>query len=162
MNHPDYPHIPLILSGTSKVKCELSYYVNPWLQKWKMEETWQGGTQDTYCVFQVNDIQLGPLIHNNNGVKMSFSDLDVHFHAVLLEIKRKFSSVIPGTVKVEEEYSVYRLLWRGSTLEAQNVGISQTVIKSNNIVRNMHWTKRMRPRWIRCKIILIHKWLSPC
>lgn len=75
-----------------------------------MEETWQGGTQDTYCVFQVNDIQLGPLIHNNNGVKMSFSDLDVHFHAVLLEIKRKFSSVIPGTVKVEEEYSVYRLL----------------------------------------------------
>ena len=37
---------------------------------------------------------------------MILAEIDVHFHAILLEVQRRFNSVIPDTVKVEEAYSV--------------------------------------------------------
>ena len=78
---------------------------------------------------------------------MSVTELDVHFHAILLEVQRRFTSVIPSSVKVEEAYSVYRSLRWGATSEAQNVGISKTVIDSNNRWQKLHRSKGMRPGW---------------
>ena len=46
---------------------------------------------------------------------MSVVELDVHFQDVLLEVQRRFSSVMTDSVKVEGSYSVYRSLWWGAT-----------------------------------------------
>ena len=68
---------------------------------------------------QVNGVHTGPLFQNDKGAAMSVAELDVHFHAILLEVQRIFDSVIPASVnKVEEAYSVYRSLWWGTTSEA--------------------------------------------
>lgn len=71
---------------------------------------------------KVSNIHTGPLFRNDKGAAMSVAELDVHFHAVLLEVQRRFDSVIPDSVKVKESYSIYISLRRGTTLEAQNVG----------------------------------------
>ena len=67
-------------------------------------------------IIQVSDVQLGPLFCNKKGNAMSVAELDVHFHFALFEIQRMFSSVIPGSVKVKEEYSVYRLLLKSTII----------------------------------------------
>ena len=75
------------------------------------------------------------------------SELDVHFISLLLEVQRKFPNAIPDSVKVKEDYSVFRSLRRGATSEAQNVGLPQPVIESNNRWRKFHRARGMRPGW---------------
>ena len=96
---------------------------------------------------QAIGIITGPLFRNEKGKPMSVSELDVHFHSVLLEVQRRFPSAIPDTVNVMEEFSVFRSLRRGATSEAQNVGIAPNVIDSNNRWRKNHRAKGMRPGW---------------
>ena len=74
-------------------------------------------------------------------------EIDVQFHAVLLEVQRRFNSIIPNSVKVEEAYSIYRSFQIGATSEAQNIRISQTVFESNNRWIKLHCDKGMRPSW---------------
>ena len=83
----------------------------------------------------------GPLFQNESGKGMLISELDVLFHLVLLGVQRKFASVIPDHVNVEEAYSTFRSLRRGASSEAQNVKMDETVINANN-----RWRKRMRAK----------------
>ena len=78
---------------------------------------------------------------------MSVSELDVHFHSVLLEVQRRFPDAIPDSVNVFDDYSVFRSLRRGATTEAQNVGIAANVIESNNRWRKNHRARGMQPGW---------------
>jgi hypothetical protein len=64
--------------------------------------------------------------------KASMGDLDPSFLGILKRVQSRWPSVIPDTVNVEDEYSVFRSLRRGATSHAQ-------VIKANN-----RWRKRSR------------------
>lgn len=145
MNHPDIKHIPLILAGIFKGEEGVRLFVQPiigvtkdgrnlvtWYRRYlrSLEET--GSTS-------------GPLFPNEKGLPMSVSELDVHFHSMLLEVQRRFPNAIPDNVNVFDDYSVFRSLRRGATTEAQNVGIAANVIESNNRWRKNHRARRMRP-----------------
>ena len=147
MNHPDWKHVPLILAGTFKGEIGVKLFVQPLaavtkdgrnLAKW-------------YCRYletlRNEGYISGPLFRNDKGKPMSVAELDVHFHSVLLEVQRRFPNAIPDSVNVIEDYSVYRSLRRGATSEAQNEGIDQTVIESNNRWRKAHRAKGMVPGW---------------
>ena len=47
----------------------------------------------------------GPLFWNKKKKPMSVGELDVYFHKVLKEVQRKYPSIIPDSVNVEEEFS---------------------------------------------------------
>jgi hypothetical protein len=64
-------------------------------------------------------------------------------HAILERVQKKWASVIPDNVVVKDEYSVYRLLRRGATAEAQNAQIPTSAIEANN-----RWRKHARSRGI--------------
>ena len=57
-------------------------------------------------------ITQGPLFRNSKGKRSSTAELDILLHAILERVQRKWESVIPDSVKVKEEFSVYRSLRR--------------------------------------------------
>ena len=71
--------------------------------------------------------------------------MDLLFHALLLEVQRRFAKVLPESVDVKNKFSTYRLFRRGSTSEAQNVGMPQSVIEANNRWRKQSRAKGMKP-----------------
>ena len=85
----------------------------------------------------------GPLFPNEKGLPMSVSELDVHFHSVLLEVQRRFPNAIPDNVNVFDDYSVFWSLRRGATTEPKNVRIAANVIEFNNRWRKNHRAKGM-------------------
>jgi hypothetical protein len=86
-------------------------------------------------------IVLGPLFRDSKGKRASTADLDVALHRILERVQKKWPNVIPDTVDIKKEYSVYRSLQRGATAEAQNVGVPQEVIEADN-----RWRKHSRAR----------------
>ena len=79
---------------------------------------------------------------------MSVAKMDTYFILTLLAVQQKFSHIIPDTINVAKEYSVYRSLhsvyWSlcsGATSEALNVVIPVAVINMNN-----KWRKEMRSK----------------
>ena len=86
-----------------------------------------------------------PLFPNEKRLPMSVSKLDVHFHSVLLEVQHRFPNAILGNVNLFDDYSVFWSLWRGTTTEAQNVGIAANEIESNNRCRKNHRAKGIQP-----------------
>jgi hypothetical protein len=77
-------------------------------------------------------IMHGPLFRDAKGKRASTADLDVMVHRILERVQKKWRSVIPDVVNVKEEYIVYRSLRRGTTAEAQNAQVPQSVIEANN------------------------------
>ena len=147
MMEEDYRHIPLILAGTFKGEEGVKLFIQPLAAKTKDSRnlsTWYSRYLQT---LQEVGITTGPLFRNDKGSRMSVSELDVHFISLLLEVQRKFPNAIPDSVKVDEVYSVFRSLRRGATSEAQNVGLPEPVIESNNRWRKFHRPRGMRPGW---------------
>jgi hypothetical protein len=68
----------------------------------------------------------------NKTKRATIADLDVEFHKLLRRVQKKCPSLIPDSVDIGEEYSVYRALRRGATSQAQNVVIPKEVIEANN------------------------------
>ena len=73
--------------------------------------------------------------------KATIGDLDILFHDILRPVQTKFPDILPANVKIDDEYSVFRSLQRGSTSEAQNKQVPKEVIAANN-----RWRKHMRSR----------------
>ena len=63
---------------------------------------------------------------------MSIAEMDMLLHDLLCEVQHINALVIPDGVEVRKEYSVSWSLRRGSTLEAQNAGMSEEVIRAFN------------------------------
>ena len=63
---------------------------------------------------------------------MSISEIDVLFHEVLRLVQDCNPYAIPDDIKIEEDFSVFRLLRRGATSESRNVGIPSNIINANN------------------------------
>ena len=77
-------------------------------------------------------ITTGPMFANSEWKAMSIVEMDAYFIPTLLAVQRKFSHIIPDTFVVAEQYSVYRSLRWGATLEALNAQIPEAVINMNN------------------------------
>jgi hypothetical protein len=86
-------------------------------------------------------VKSGPMFRGRKGLRASTAELDILLHRILERAQKKWPSVIPDTVNVKEEYSVYRSLRRGATAEAQNVQVPSEVIEANN-----RWRKHSRSR----------------
>lgn len=147
ISHPDHPHVPLILAGSFKGETGIKLFCQPLAAITRDGRNLESWFSRYVSCLQNCNITSGPLFWNDKGSAMSVAELDIPFHAVLLEVQRRFESIIPDSVKVEEEYSVNRSLRRGATSEAQNVGMSQTIIESNNRWRKTHRAKGMTPGW---------------
>ena len=94
-------------------------------------------------VLQKCGITMGPMIvtPTPKGKAMSIAKMDAYFIPTLLAVQQKFSHIIPDTFDVAEEYSVYRSLRRGATLEALNSAIPEAIINMNN-----KWRKKMQSK----------------
>ena len=88
---------------------------------------------------------LGPLFWNEKKKPMLVGELDVYFHKVLKEVQRRYPTIIPILVNMEEDFSTSRSLRQGSTLEAWNAGIHEDVINMNNQRREILRANGMRP-----------------
>ena len=148
MAEEDYRHVPLILAGTFKGEEGVKLFIQPLAARTKDGRELSKWYLRYLQSLKAEGITKGPLFRNDKGRRMTVSELDVYFISVLLEVQRKFPNAIPDSVKVEDEYSVFRLLRRGATSKAQNVGLPEPVIESNNRWRKFHRAKEMRPGWI--------------
>ena len=147
MEHLEYRHVPLILAGRFKGETGIKRFCQPLCavtQNGRELGKWFG--RYIGCL-QSFGVTTGPLFRNEKGSRMGVAELDLHFHWVLTEVQRRFPNVIPDSVKVTDSYSTYRSLRRGATSEAQNVGISEIVIESNNRWRKKQRANGMKPGW---------------
>ena len=147
MAEEDYRHVPLILAGTFKGESGIKLFIQPLAAKTKDGRDLSKWYRRYLQCLQEEGVTKGPLFCNEKGSRMTVSELDFHFISVLQEVQRKFPNAIPDNVKVDNEYSVFRSLRRGATSEAQNGGLPETVIESNNRWRKFHQAKGMRPGW---------------
>ena len=76
---------------------------------------------------------------------MLIAEMNVLFHELLRLVQYRNPSVISDHVKIEEKYSVFRSLTRGTTLKSQNVGIPRDVINGNNHCRAYYRSKGINP-----------------
>ena len=145
MQHPIHPYVPFTLAGRFKGVEGLKLFVQPLAAV--TEDQFQIGLwfRRYLSLLRKRGISTGPLFANQKGKPMSISELDVHFHRILMEVQRTRASVIPDHVKIEEVYSTFRSLRRGATSEAQNVNMSDTVINANNRWRKQMRSKGMKP-----------------
>ena len=86
---------------------------------------------------------------------MPIAKMDLLLHNLLCEVQRINALVVPDGVDVRKEYSVSRSLWRGSTSEAQNAGMSEEVIRAHN-----RWRKFARSHGLRLGMSMIEHYLD--
>ena len=63
---------------------------------------------------------------------MSIAEMDVLFHGILREVQKRNPAIIAEDVNVEEEYSTFCSLRKGTTSEAKNANVPVDVISVNN------------------------------
>jgi hypothetical protein len=117
---------PLAMESTSKVKIALWFF------------------HRTLGVLVNMGIVSGPIFRvpgkkPGSYKRATIGDLDPALHWILKRVQDRWPSVIPNTVNVAEEYSMFRSLRRGDTSAAQNAKIPKEVIEANN-----RWRKRAR------------------
>ena len=145
MNHPKHKHVPLMMSGTFKKETGIKYFCQPLA----MHTT--GGRDLSVWFIRLMKIRrsegvtTGPMFLGYKDRRISIAEMDVLFHAVLMHVQLKYSSVLAETVDIKVEYSTFRSLRRGSTSEAQNVEIPKEVIEANNRWRKQARSKGMKP-----------------
>jgi hypothetical protein len=146
MEHPDAPHVPLMLAGRFKREIGEKLFCQPLAIESKLGlkiRLWM------FCLiesFNISGVTEGPVFRKAGKVRgtigrAQIGDLDPMFHCLLKRVQTMWPSVIPDSVDVEGEYSVFRSIRRGSISQAQNVQLPREVIEANN-----RWRKAMKSR----------------
>jgi hypothetical protein len=146
MEHPDAPHVPLMLAGRFKREIGEKLFCQPLALESKSGlkiRLWMFRLIGAYDKLKVVD---GPVFRTAGKVqgtirRAQIGDLDPMLHAVLKRVQLQWPSVIPDSVDVENEYSMFRSIRRGSTSQAQNVQLPKEVIEANN-----RWRKALKAR----------------
>ena len=86
--------------------------------------------------FSATGVDSGLMFRNSEGKKSSLAEMDVMLHDTLVKVQLRYPSIIPDSVRVQDEYSVYRSLRRGATTEARNVRIPDSIINASLRWRN--------------------------
>jgi hypothetical protein len=134
-------HIPLMLAGRFKREIGEKLFCQPLAATSKSGVEIRGWFHRMLLIMAKWKSLHGPLFRDSKGKRASTADLDVAVHGILERVQKKWPNVIPDSVDVRKEYSVYRSLRRGATAEAQNVGVPKEVIEANN-----RWRKHSRAR----------------
>ncbi len=146
MEHPDAPHVPLMLVGQFKREIGEKLFCQPLALESKSGlqiRLWMFRLIGGYDALQVTD---GPVFRTAGKTPGSIrqaqiGDLDPMLHGVLKRVQSSWPSVVPDSVEVEKEYSMFRSIRRGSTSQAQNVRLPKEVIEANN-----RWRKALKAR----------------
>jgi hypothetical protein len=135
-------HIPLMLSGRFKKEVGEKYFCQPLAPVTDSGRNLAVWFQRKIMLLKDQSLCTGPMFKSMSvEKKMSISEMDELFHSILLEVQRRFPKILSDPVKVTEEFSTFRSLPRGDTLEAQNVKIPREVIEANN-----RWRKTSRAK----------------
>jgi hypothetical protein len=146
MEHPDAPHVPLMLAGRFKREIGEKLFCQP------LALVSKSGLQIRLWMFRLIEaygnvgIVNGPVFRKAGKTpgtirRAQVGDLDPMFHAILKRVQLRWPSVIPDSVNVEGETSAFRSIRRGSTSEAQNAQLAKEIIEANN-----RWRKAMKAR----------------
>lgn len=138
---PRAAHIPLMLAGRFKKEIGEKLFCQPLATVTKSGVDIGKWIHRVITVLNKKGIVNGPLFTDAKGKRASTANLDLWMHKILERVQTRWSNLIPDTVKIREEYSVYRSLRRGATAEAQNCQVPQSVIEANN-----RWRKHSRSR----------------
>ena len=107
MNHSNHKHVPLMMSGTFKKETGIKYFCQPLA----MHTT--GGRDLSVWFIRLMDIlrsegvTTGPMFLGYKDRRISIAEMDVLFHAVLMHVQLKYSSVLAETVDIKVEYSTF-------------------------------------------------------
>ena len=147
------PHIPLILAGRFKREIGEKLFVQPLAPRTKSGVNILLWFKCGLGAMSASGIVDGPMFRTDKGKRATSGDFDMRFLPLLRRVQEKWPSVIPDTVVIENEYSVYRSLRWGATSHAQNVGIPREVIEVNN-----RWRKESRARGITPGMLMIERY----
>ena len=116
--HMNHQHVPLMMSGTFKKETEIKYFCQPLAMQTKKG-------QDVGVLFcslleicKKKGVTKGLMFLGHKEQRMSVVEMDILFHSVLLDVQRKYPSVLSDSVDVKADFSTYQLLQQGSTSEA--------------------------------------------
>jgi hypothetical protein len=138
---PGAEHVPLMLAGRFKRETGEKLFCQPLAAKTKSGIDIRRWFHRYLMMLEKAGIKSGPMFRGKKGSRASTAELDILLHRILERVQKKWPSLIPDTVNVKEEFSVYRSLRRGATAEAQNVQVPSEVIEANN-----RWRKHSRSR----------------
>jgi hypothetical protein len=108
-------HIPLMLAGRFKWEIGEKLFCQP------LAATTKSGIQIRLWFHRMiwtmakQKVMRGLLFRDKKGKRVSTADVDVALHRILERVQKKWPNVIPDSVDVKKEYSVYRSLRRGTT-----------------------------------------------
>ena len=115
LEHPNTPHVPLVLSGRFKqTDGEWLYFLPLACHSQAGIEIclWAYRLLQTYRVLGVVSGPVFRFAHKGAKIMRSLvGDLDVLFHGVLARVQERWPRVLPPTVKVQDEISVRWSLW---------------------------------------------------
>ena len=134
-----------MLSGTFKAVTGIKYFCQPLAMQTDSGQDIGVWFSRFLEIWKTEGALSGPLFVGEKGKHMSGAKMDLLFHSLLLEVQRRFARVLPESVDVKKEFSIYRSFCRGSTSEAQNAGMLQQVIEANNQWRKLSRAKGMKP-----------------
>jgi hypothetical protein len=147
VHHPTTPHVPLVLSGWFKLTDGERLFFLPLACRSQAGiniRLWTHQLQQTYKELGVVSGPVFRVAQKGGKVKRSaMGDLDLLFHGILGCIQEHWPRVLPVSVKVQDETSVWWSLCRGSMTEASNRGIPREVVEANQ-----HWGKHQRSRGV--------------
>ena len=141
----NHPHVPLMLSSTFKAVTGIKYFCQPLALETDAGRKIGVWFSRFLGIWKEEGSSSGPLFVGHKDKRMSGAEMDLLFHTLLLEVKRRFARVLPESVDGKNEFSTYRSFRRGSTSEAQNTGMPQQVIEANNRWRKRSRAKGMKP-----------------
>jgi hypothetical protein len=137
MEHPDAPHVPLMLAGRFKSEIREKLFCQPLAPESKSGlkiRLWTFRLIEAYGELTIVDGPVFRKAGRTQGTirRAQIGDLDPMFHAILKRVQLLWPSVIPDSVHIEEDMSAFRSIRRGSTSQAQNVQLPKEVIEANN------------------------------
>jgi hypothetical protein len=146
MEHPDAPHVPLMLAGRFKREVGEKLFCQPLALESKSGLKiwlWMFWLIGSYDALKIVDRPVFRTAGKGPGTirRAQIADLDPMMHAVLKRVQLSRPNVIPDSVDVKSEYSMFRSVRRGSTSQAQNVRLPKEVIEANNC-----WRKSLKAR----------------
>ena len=147
------PHIPLCLLGQFKRQVGDKIFLQPLCTI--TEDGFRIGSWFKRAIVALERLNItkGLLFSNDKGGRASIAEMDALLYSVLEKVQLKFPSILPDSVTIEEEFSVYRSLRRGSNTEARNVQIPRDIADAS-----MRWRAVMRNKGLTSSMPLVERY----
>jgi hypothetical protein len=155
VNH-EVPHVPLTLIGRFKRTTGEKLYVQPLAVRSDSGISYRKWMERALKMYELAGITSGPMfrsVKRGKVVRSSVGDLNGLFFDILKRLQFRNPEILSPDVKVEDEFSVRRSLRRGSTTQAQNVGVPKEVIEANN-----RWKKHLHSKGLLPSMSMVERY----